>query len=42
MSVAKKEYKRITTKTLVEMKKKVGVSKSKHSYFAPPPKAVKS
>jgi len=26
--------------TLVEMKRKVGVSKSKHSYFAPPPKSV--
>lgn len=25
---------------LVEMKKKLGVSKSKHSYFAPPPKSV--
>ena len=25
---------------LVEMKEKVEVSKSKHSYFAPPPKSV--
>ena len=27
-------------KTLIEMKGKVGVLKSKHSYFAPPPKSV--